>query len=186
MTGKRFLGIARYFPAYTDCKGDPITDKGYDLTLITYREITMTKSRTASNYWLLAVLPENTLLLNPRDAKRLGLKEGDQVRVLSASNPSGEWDLGNGKKKPMVGTVKLTQGIRPGVTAFALGFGHWAYGSTDLLIDGELVRGDPRRAKGIHANAAMRVDPVLKNTTLTDPIGGSVVFYETKVKLVKV
>ena len=32
----------------------------------------------------------------------------------------------------------------------------------------------------------MRVDPVLKNTTLSDVVGGSAVFYQTQVKLVKV
>jgi hypothetical protein len=31
----------------------------------------------------------------------------------------------------------------------------------------------------------MRVDPVLKNTTLSDVVGGSAVFYQTQVKLVK-
>jgi hypothetical protein len=70
--------------------------------------------------------------------------------------------------------------------AFPLGFGHWAYGSRDLVIDGQVVRGDPRRARGIHANAAMRVDPVLQNTGLSDPVGASVVFYETRVKVVRV
>jgi hypothetical protein len=48
------------------------------------------------------------------------------------------------------------------------------------------VPGDPRRATGVHANAAMRVDPVLKNTGLVDLTGGSAVFYQTQVKLVKV
>ena len=36
-----------------------------------------------------------------------------------------------------------------------------------------MVPGDPRRATGIHANAAMRLDPVLKNTGLVDLTGGS-------------
>jgi hypothetical protein len=39
--------------------------------------------------------------------------------------------------------------------------------------------------KGIHANAAMRVDPVLGNTTLLDAVGGSAVFYDSRVKVVK-
>jgi hypothetical protein len=55
-----------------------------------------------------------------------------------------------------------------------------------VVIDGVRVPGDPRRATGIHANAAMRVDPVLKNTGLVDCVGGSAVFYQTQVKLVKV
>jgi anaerobic selenocysteine-containing dehydrogenase len=183
MTGKYFSGVPRFFPPYTDCLGRPIEDKAFDLTLITFREITMTKSRTISNYWLLSLLPENAVLVNPVDAERYGLEDGDLVQVLSASNPKGEWLLGNGKRKPLIGKVKITEGIRPGVIGFALGYGHWAYGSEDIIIDGEVIKGDPRRGRGIHLNAAMRVDPVLGNTALSDPVGASVVFYETKVTL---
>ena len=39
---------------------------------------------------------------------------------------------------------------------------------------------------GIHANAAMRLDPVLKNTGLVDTVGGSAVFYQSQVKLIRV
>ncbi len=54
------------------------------------------------------------------------------------------------------------------------------------VIDGQTVKGDRRRGTGIHANAALRVDPVTKNTTLCDLTGGSAVFYDTQVKVVKV
>lgn len=85
----------------------------------------------------------------------------------------------------MVGAVSVTEGLRPGVVAFSLGKGHWAYGSSDAWIDGKRIPGDPRRAAGVHANAAMAVDPHLKNTCLVDPIGGSVSFYDSPVRLVK-
>jgi tetrathionate reductase subunit A len=186
ITGKAFSGIPRFFPPYTDCAGNPIQDEGYDFHLITHREITMTKSRTISNYWLTSVLPENALLINRRDAERLGLREGDKVRVRSASNPDGMWDLGNGRRLPLELKVKVVEGIRPGTVTFALGFGHWAYGASEIVIDGQRIPADPRRAKGVHLNAAMRVDPLLKNTPLTDPVGASVVFYDTRVKLEKV
>ena len=91
----------------------------------------------------------------------------------------------NGTKVPIVGKLKVIQGIRPGVVAFALGFGHFAYGGVDVTIDGQVIKGDARRTRGIHANAAMRVDPYLKNTTLVDSVGGSAVFYDSKVKVVK-
>jgi len=74
----------------------------------------------------------------------------------------------------------------PGVITFILGYGHWATGSADMNIDGKLIKGDPRRETGIHANAAMWIDPYLKNTCMLDPVGGSVSFYDTKVNLVKV
>jgi anaerobic selenocysteine-containing dehydrogenase len=188
MTGEHLTGYARYFPGPFDVTGQPLQDEqeGFDLRLITYREIAQTKSRTASNYWLLALLPENFVLINKQDAEARGLEDGDLVRIISPTNPEGEWDLGNGERKAMIGKVKTTQGIRPGVIGFSLGFGHWAYGGVDIKIDDKTIPGDARRIKGIHANAAMRVDPYLKNTTLVDPVGGSAVFYDTQVKLVKV
>jgi anaerobic selenocysteine-containing dehydrogenase len=188
MTGKPFPGVATYIPSPVDALGRPLEDEkaGYDLRLITYREIMHTKSRTAANYWLLALLPENSLLMNKRDADRLGLKDGDRVRIQSASNPGGLWDFKNGRTRPIGGRLKVVQGLRPGVIAFSLGHGHWAYGASDVVIDGRVVKGDPRRGNGIHANAAMRVDPVLKNTCLSDPAGASAVFYDTQVKVTKV
>lgn len=187
MTGEHLTGYARYFPAPVSVLGEPIDDEaqGYDLRLITYREIQHTKSRTSSNYWLLALLPENFILMHAADAGSRGFKNGDLVRITSASNPDGAWDLGNGETVPMVGKVRTTEGMRPGVVAFSLGFGHWSYGGVDVTINGTTIPGDQRRIKGVHGNAAMRVDPYLKNTTLIDPVGGSAVFYDTMVKLVK-
>lgn len=188
MTGKPYWPLPTYIEPYRDALDNPIDDKaqGYDLTLLTHRVITQTKSRTISNYWLLNVLPENYIAVAATDAKRLGLKDGDLVKVSSASNPDGVWNLGNGNVKEMVGKVKVIQGIRPGNIAFALGYGHWAYGASDVVINGQTIKGDPRRATGVHANAAMRVDPVLGDVSLSDLTGGSVVFYDTQVKLTKV
>lgn len=83
----------------------------------------------------------------------------------------------------MVGKAVLTQTMRPGVVSFALGFGHWATGSNDVVIDGQTIKGEERRTRGIHANAAMWTDPTVKNTCMFDPVGGSVSFYDTHVKL---
>lgn len=148
--------------------------------------ISQTKSRTIANPWLSALLPENGILIHPSDASRLGIANGQKVKVVSATNTSGEWDLGNGRKKPMIGKAVVTQTIRPGVVSFALGFGHWATGAEDVTIDGHLVKGEPRRAAGIHANASMWVDPDMKNTCFVDTVGGSVSFYDTHVTLVPV
>lgn len=186
MTGKSFYGYPTYLEIL-DSLGRPIDDEkdGYNLHLITHKEITQTKTRTMSNYWLLGVLPENYILINSKTAEELGLKDGSSVKVVSATNPDGEWDLGF-EKKPMIGKIKIIEGIKPGVISFCLGFGHWAYGSREIVIDGKKFPVDVRRGKGIHANAAMRTDPHLKNTSLQDLVGGSVSFYDTFVKLVKV
>jgi anaerobic selenocysteine-containing dehydrogenase len=187
-TGKSNPGYAIYIPVSTTLGKSPKEsglEDGYDLHLLTQRDILHTKSRTIVDYWLLSIKPENEIIMNTIDAKKIGLKDGDKVRVVSATNKEGIWDLKNGTKKPMVGKVKVTETIMPGVITFTLGHGHWATGASDVVIDGKLVKGDPRRATGIHANAAMWVDPYLKNTCMLDPVGGSVSFYDTKVKLVK-
>ncbi|MEY2818823.1 MAG: hypothetical protein RL275_2286 [Chloroflexota bacterium] len=187
-TGKTISPIATYIEPVTSFDGNVIDDSGdgYDLKLITYREIAQTKSRTQGNYWLKALLPENFLLMNASDAAERGLKDGDTVHVSSASNPNGEWDFGNGKKRSIAGKLKVVEGIRPGVVSFPLGFGHWAYGSQDISIDGITIAGDDRRYEGFHANAAMRTDPLVTNTCLLDPVGASAVFYDTQVKVEKV
>ncbi len=188
-TGKSNPGYATYIPVSTALGKSPqesgLVD-GYPLHLITFRDVRMTKSRTITDYWLLAIRPENEVIINPVDAKRIGVKSGDKVKVVSATNPEGVWDLRNGTKKPMVGKAKVTETIMPGVVTFTLGHGHWATGAVDVMIDGKVIKGDPRRATGIHANAAMWVDPHLKNTCMIDPVGGSVSFYDTKVELLKV
>jgi tetrathionate reductase subunit A len=187
-TGKHYSGLARYL-RQLDFAGNPLDGlaDGYDLHMITHRTISATKSRTIACYWLQPIMPENHILLNPRDGERLKLNDGDRVKIVSATNPEGLWDLKNGTRKSMIGAVKLSQTIRPGVISFALGWGHWATGSTDVAVDGQIIKGDPRRGTGIHANAAMWTDPSLRhNTCILDPVGGSVGFYDTKVKLLKV
>ncbi|GIU95952.1 MAG: hypothetical protein KatS3mg012_2409 [Gaiellaceae bacterium] len=183
MTGEHYPGVAVYVPAPRASTGEDIEDDGFPLRLITFREIMHTKSRTGGNYWLLDLLPENHLLISPTDARELGYRDGAWVRLVSATNPEGEWALGNNQTVPMVGKLKVVEGIRPGVVAFSLGHGHWAYGAHDILVNGERIRGDHRRVHGFHGNAAMRVDPHLKNTCLADLTGGSAVFYDTSVRL---
>jgi len=188
MTGKPYVPHAHFMESPTDVLGRKLNDEaqGYEFTLLTHRVIMQTKSRTPGNYWLQALYPENFIDISPPDAKRLRLSEGDRVKVVSPTNEEGVWDLAPGVRRPMIGKVRVVEGLRPGVIAFSLGHGHWAYGAGEVIIDGVRVPGDPRRATGVHANAAMRVDPVLKNTGLVDLTGGSAVFYQSQVRLVKV
>jgi len=188
ITGKVYLPYGGFVPGPLDVGGNPLQDAkdGFDLTLITYKAVTQTKSRTSGNYWLQAPYPENFVEISAFDAGRLGLKTGDVVKVLSASNPEGVWDFGAFGKKPVAGKVKVLEGLRPGVVSFSLGHGHWAQGAGAWEIDGKAIAPDPRRGTGVHANAAMRLDPLLKNTGLVDKIGGSAVFYQSPVRIAKV
>lgn len=184
-TGQHNKGFATYLPVADFHGHEPDNLRiGHELSLITNRTIVHTKSRTIANPWLTPLMPENGIQINPLDAKRLGLKNGQRVKVISATNTEGVWPLADDYRKPMIGKVMYTQTVRPGVISFSLGFGHWATGAKDVEIDGHVVKGEPRRAAGIHANAAMWSDPALKNTCMFDPVGGSVSFYDTQVSLV--
>ena len=188
-TGRPNPGYATYVPV-ADALGRRPAEagltKGYPLRMVTQKDILHTKSRTATNYWLLSVDPENEVIINPEDAERLGLKAGDAVRIVSATNPDGVWDLRNGAKQEIRGKVKPSETIMPGVATFTIGYGLRASGATDVVIDGKVVKGDPKRMAGFNANAAMWVDPHLGNTCLIDPVGGSVSFYDTRIRLEKV
>ncbi|GBE14988.1 MAG TPA: molybdopterin oxidoreductase [Proteobacteria bacterium] len=183
-TGKRFSGLALADPI-RDFHGKEVKDAGYDMTLITYKDIVGGQSRTIGNYWSQGrELAENYILMNSRDARKLGLRDGGHANIVSASNPDGMWQIGHGLDRSVGGKVKVIEGIRPGVVAVSWSCGHWAYGANDVKVDGKVVKGDKRRGKGICPNAAMRIDPALGDMCLTDPIGGSSSFYDTKVKVV--
>lgn len=186
MTGKRFYG----YPVYSlvkDMFDRPVNQDGYDFSLITYKEITGGQSRTSGNYWMQDLyIDENFIWMNSKDASDLGLSDGEVAKILSSTNPEGVWDLKNGEKVDMKGKVKVSEAIKPGTVAVSWHYGHWAYGSNDIVVDGKVVKGDKRRATGLCPNAAMYVDPVLKNMCLTDKIGGSASFYDTYVKVVKI
>ncbi|MEJ5367805.1 MAG: molybdopterin-dependent oxidoreductase [Bryobacteraceae bacterium] len=183
MTGKYLSGVATYLPIQ-DALGRPLDYRDAPFQLITNRNMLQTKSRTIADYWLTDIQPENFVEMSTLDAQKLGLKDGDEVYVLSAWNPDAQWDLGHGNTKPLRGKVRVTSRIRPGVVTFELGWGHFAYGASVQYIDGQAVWPDIRRGRGIHANAAMVVDPYLRSP-LSDVVGGSAVFYDTRVYVVK-
>jgi len=185
-TGKRFSGIAVY-EEVKDASGRIALDMDMPLYLITYKDILGGQSRTLpNNYWMSSILPENYILINASTASELGFKDGDKARLVSVTNQSGKWPLPNRKPVDMVGKIKAVEGMALGVVAVSWHFGHWGYGASDAVIDGKTIKGDKRRTTGLCPNAAMKIDPVLKNSCMTDPIGGSSSFFDTRVKLIKV
>jgi hypothetical protein len=115
-----------------------------------------------------------------------GENDGNRLVALALSNPMQRLRLTRRQTATSFFRMRSCLRSRPGVISFALGFGHWATGAFDVEIDGEIIKGEKRRQAGLHANAAMWVDPTLKNTCFLDPVGGSVSFYDTHVRLEKV
>ncbi len=71
---------------------------------------------------------EDVLKINPADARRLGIGDGDTVRVTSTVNS-------------IVVKAKLWEGVRPGTVTKSYGQGHWAYGN---VAAADYQRAQPR------------------------------------------
>lgn len=63
---------------------------------------------------------DDVLKMNPVDARRLGIENGELVKIIS---PVGE----------ITAHLKLWEGVRPGTVAKCYGQGHWAYGRVAAL-----------------------------------------------------
>jgi tetrathionate reductase subunit A len=189
LSGEYFSGLPALM-GECDASGRPLVhQEGYPLRLFTFKEPFGGQSRTISNYWSnIALLPENKIWLSREDANRMGLKPDQRVRMVSPVNPEGKLQLLDGDKRvlDMIARVEVMEGIRPGTAAASWHYGHWAYGSNDVVVDGRLIKGDKRRAGGICPNHVMQVDPILKDVCVTDPIGGSASYSSTTVKLLPV
>lgn len=97
--------------------------------------------------------------INPIDARRLGIKTGDRVRLIS-------------KTGKIECNAKLWEGVRPGTISKCYGQGHWAYGRLASRKFGQIPRGG-------NNNTLIPAD--------YDRLSGSTAFYGmTRVKVVKV
>ena len=66
--------------------------------------------------------------INPLDGKKLGLKDGDKIKITSMQGSINS-------------EVKLWEGTRPGVVIKCYGQGHWAYGRVGSEVFGSKPRG---------------------------------------------
>ena len=186
VTGKPLSGVP-VFEEMTSFDGKPVAyTTEYDLALFTYKDIFGGQSRTVGNYaGQMALMPENFVYLNALDARRLGLADYDTVRLLSPTF-DGTFEVAPGEVVAVEGKVKVIQGIRPGSAAVSWSFGHWAYGARDMTVNGQVVKGEAARSRGLVPNPAMGVDGYLKDVCLTDPIAGDAAYGGSRIKLVKI
>ncbi len=182
ITGERFNGTTVLLP-HRNMKGEDLdklySRKEYPLMASTHRQPIHSKSRTMSDPWLQELLPDAFWEINEIDAKKLGLSDGDTIKVISPTYQKG-----------IVHRVRIMPSIRPGVITAATAFGRWLYGSGEWYIDGKKYTGDPARNTGVHPNALFLLDDSIAakdgwTTVLTDPVGGSMVYYYAPVKIEK-
>ncbi|MDZ7733168.1 MAG: molybdopterin dinucleotide binding domain-containing protein [Acidimicrobiia bacterium] len=199
--GRTLPGCATYLPA-EDGTGQRLEeiDADYPFQVVTFRLSTRTKARTAYDYWALEIHPRNHVEMNPVDAARLGLQQGNRVGCLRPATAPRRAD-------------RCSERVRPGVIAGTHHFGHTQQGTSRL---GDRRRRDrserwslhqpgPARHVGVAAPAATgspatsgrapegfnvqrRHAPQRRprRHPLVDNAGGATVFLDSRVKVERI
>jgi anaerobic selenocysteine-containing dehydrogenase len=110
--------------------------KEYPFVFIDYKSRLNREGRSQNSPWYYEfkhvdpgdVGHQDTVRINPIDAKKLGIKDGDKVRVTSVA--------GGGEV-----VARVWEGVKPGTVSKAFGQGHWAYGRTAAAEFGKKARG---------------------------------------------
>ena len=148
LSGKRNRGCGTWIePAFAD--GTPMRKvypvKEWPLQLVSYKSALQNPYSIGATR-LLAVHPENPVLIHPDDAQRLGLAMGDLAEITT---PGGS----------LKARVMVHAGITPGVAAFEHGFGHRELGARAHRIGGKTQPDDARLAAGVNLNDIGLLDP---------------------------
>lgn len=148
--------LQNYTDAHPEAKGfdpvptyvapDPCPTGAY--RLLTGRAPTHSFSRTQTNPILHEVMPENELWLNADEAKKLGIRTGERVRLRNQDGVVSD---------PIL--VKATERIRPDCVYMVHGFGHTAKG---------LKRAYRKGASDSKLLTRYKIDPLMGGTALND------------------
>ena len=86
ITGKRNSGTLTLAPA-CEASGRDVTDEDreWPFTAVTYKMNVHCQSRTSCHTWALEIFPENRAVINALDARKLGIRAGDKIRITSRS-----------------------------------------------------------------------------------------------------
>lgn len=118
---------------------------------------------------------QNFIQIHKDDADKMGLKSGDLAKVTSPKGASIE------------GIVQADTTVARGSVVVPLGFGHTAFGASDVTIDGKTLAAIPQRRGGMAVNAFNVVDPTRKGASLyRDGTFGSTARHGVPVRIDKV
>jgi anaerobic selenocysteine-containing dehydrogenase len=111
-------------------------EKEYPFVLVDYKSRLNREGRSANCTWYQELKDldlgdepwDDVAKLNPKDARKFGIKNGDRIKLVSKT---GELEC----------TAKLWEGTKPGTVAKCYGQGHWAYGQVAAKEFGKTPRG---------------------------------------------
>jgi len=112
------------------------SEKEYPFTFIDHKSRLNREGRSANTVWYQEFKKvdvgdkswDDVAKINPLDAKRLGIKDGDTIRLTSTTGS-------------ITCKARLWEGVRQGTVAKCYGQGHWAYGRVAAKEYGKAPRG---------------------------------------------
>ncbi len=159
-------------PTYVPIPGHESLGEG-EFILTTFQFNVHTHWLTGNQMWLSEVVHDNPLWINTETAQRMGIRQGDGVRVISKA---GQFET----------RAWVTEGVHPLVVAVGDGCGHWAYGH---IAQAKPYRSrDPETAlvwwgKGRKHGTGPGVHPNPAIEARSDPIGGGQAWMDTVVRV---
>lgn len=124
---------------------------------------------------VVALSPTNFIQINEEDAYKYGLKSGDKARVYSP------------KEKFIEGIVQADLTVSKGSIVVPTGYGHQAFGSEDIVIDKNIIKGIKIRTGGMSVNEFNIVDPSRPGASLyRDRVFGCTARHGVPVRIEKI
>jgi anaerobic selenocysteine-containing dehydrogenase len=132
-SGYEAQGELAFVPHYESPKRHG-SEKEYPFTFIDHKSRLNREGRSQNTVWYHEFKKvdvgdkswDDVAKINPVDGKKLGIKDGDRIRLTSTTGS-------------ILATARLWEGVRPGTVAKCYGQGHWAYGRVAAKDYGKAV-----------------------------------------------
>lgn len=148
MTGERFSGCPTWYPPRLS-NGTPMRqqypEQQWPFLMSSYKSNIMS-SLTMPVDRLRQVHPHNPVSIHPEDARSLGIRNGDKIRISTPGNS-------------VEGVAMLRDGVMRGAIAIEHGYGHKELGARPQMIDGSPMPHNPAIGAGINLNDLGFQDP---------------------------
>ena len=174
MTGERLSGCPTWYPtrlADGSAMRQHFPEAQWPLLMTSYKSNLMS-SMSIGVARLRQVHPHNPVSVNREDAARLGVKNGDTVRLTTPG-------------KSMLAVALVRDGVMPGAIAIEHGYGHTELGARTHTVDGKALAQNPQHANGVNLNDLGFADPSRgkERNVWVDGVSGAVVRQGLPVRL---
>lgn len=163
-TGEYYSGVPGWYPerfADGTLLHDKFPESEWPFAGVSYKAKFRSVTMLANSKHLRDLSKTNYIEININDAKKLGLKSGDKVKLISPTG--GE----------IIGTLLARPGIAEGTVATAFGYGHWEYGARKHKVGNKTIGGVKEIGAGVNITSISMMDPTVSGTfALTEMMTG--------------